>query len=499
MQITAKQIIKSIPERFKAEKAKSYNTIVNFEIKGDDGGKFHVVINQGECKIFENLSAKPNCSLKTNTKNYILLETGKLNPQMALLTGKLKVSNINEMLKFTKCFCRYRVELVTNHEKIVKRPEKTGPLKGIKILDLTRLLPGPLGTMFLAEMGADVIKIEDLDNPDYLRDYPPVINGQSAYYQTLNRSKRSLTLNLISKNDIDVFYKLIKTADVLIEQFRPGVMHKIGLGFDELKKHNPKIVFISLTGYGQSGEYANLAGHDLNYLANSGLLNLNRDEKGKPVIPNFQIADIAGGSYMLLAAVSTAILARNRTNEAQKVDISMMDGIMPLMTMAATEYWAGTESQSGFSGALSGNMANYNVYQCADNKWVALAALEPKFWNIFCELIQKPEWKEWILPEISEKNNLKQHLNELFKTKTRDEWVELTKNTDACLSPVNDFNDISKNPHIQNRQVLSSIKNTSLKSFNQPMKFNQNLNENIWEAPSLGEDNYWILKDIESE
>ncbi|MEN8120474.1 MAG: CoA transferase [Bacteroidota bacterium] len=496
MQITAKQLIKSIPQRFKEEKAKDYHTIINFEIKGDDGGQFHVVINNGECKVFENLSNKPKCSLKTKAKNYILLETGKLNPQMALLTGKLKVSNINEMLKFTKCFRRFRADQLSDDKKSIVRPEKNGPLKGIRILDLTRLLPGPLATMYLAEMGADVIKIEDPDSPDYIRDYPPVINGQSAYYQTLNRSKRSLTLNFSSEKDIHIFYKLLQKADVIIEQFRPGVMDKMGLSFDELKKHKPNIVFVSLSGYGQNGEYSNMAGHDLNYMANSGLLNLNRDENGKPVIPNFQIADIAGGSYMLLAAVSTAILARDKTNEAQKVDISMMDGIMPLMTMAATEYWADKKNGSTSSGALSGKLANYNVYQCADDKWIALAALEPKFWNIFCELIEKPEWKEWVLPEISEKNNLKQKLTVLFKTKTRDEWVAHTKNTDACLSPVNDFDDILRNQHIQDRKQISSIKNTPLKSFNQPIKFNEDLNDNIWEAPDLGEDNYQIIKDL---
>ncbi|MBN1251423.1 MAG: CoA transferase [Bacteroidales bacterium] len=494
---TINQLVESIPNRFKPEKSKDLETIINFDIKGFEKGIFNVKIENENCFVIYGFSENAKCNLKLSEKNYILLETGKLKPQTAVLTGKLKVSNINEMLKFSKCFGRYK-ETKPDEQKIMYRPEKNGPLKGVKIVDLTRLVPGPLATMYLAQMGADVIKVEDEDFPDYIRDYPPDFNGQSAYYQVLNKSKRSLTINMHSNEGKEILKKLVKVSDVIIEQFRPGIMDKMGFSFEELKKINPKIIYISLTGYGQTGNYSNTAGHDLNFIATSGILNLIRDETNKPIIPNFQIGDIAGGSYMLITAVTTALYQREKNKQAQKIDVSMLDSILPLMSLSVAEHVANNLPETGAAKTeLSGKLANYNIYQCADNKWIALAALEPKFWNIFCDIVQKPNWKEWILPEISEKNNLKNHLEELFKSKDSEYWVILTENTDSCVSPVNSYDDIFNNTHIKQRESIITDLKTGLKTFSFPIKFSESTTNNIWEAPNLGEDNEQILSEID--
>ena len=211
------------------------------------------------------------------------------------------------------------------------RQPTTGPLLGLRILDLTRLLPGPLGTMLMADMGADVIKIEDPNAPDYVRSFPPYVNGESVNYMAYNRSKRSVLLNYQTPDGRDQFLDLVKTADVVVEQFRPGHLDRLGIGYAAARAVNPRIIYVSVTGYGQTGPYAHLAGHDLNYIALAGVLGLTGDNSGtNPTIPGVQLADIAGGSYMSVVATLAALYARERTGEGQHVDVSMTDAVMPL-------------------------------------------------------------------------------------------------------------------------------------------------------------------------
>lgn len=212
--------------------------------------------------------------------------------------------------------------------------QESKPLQGVTIIDFTRLLPGPLGTHLLSQLGAKVIKIESPKRLDYTRFYEPKIDDSSFMFHTMNHSKEILNIDYETEEGYKNVCDLIATADVLIEQFRPGAMASFNLDFEAVKKLNPKMVYVSVTGYGQSGELHTKAGHDINYLATAGLLDLNRDEKGKPVIPGFQIADIAGGSYMLLSACTSGLLAQKLQHKPQYIDVSLLDATIPLSAIA---------------------------------------------------------------------------------------------------------------------------------------------------------------------
>ena len=348
--------------------------------------------------------------------------------------------------------------------------QETKPLEGITIIDFTRLLPGPLGTHLLSQLGAKVIKIESPNRLDYTRFYEPKIDDNSVLFHAMNHSKEQLIIDYETEEGYQKVSELIAKADVLIEQFRPGAMASFKLDFDNTKKINPNIVYVSVTGYGQKGHLHNKAGHDINYLATAGLLDLNRDAEGKPVIPGFQIADIAGGSYMLLSACTSGLLAQKLQNKPQYIDLSLLDASLPLTAIAHGM------SQGGVSykklPILSGMMVNYNVYECSDGKWIALGALELKFWNDFCDMVEKPSWKATSDKELINGVFPKKDLETLFKTKSRDEWVSLSKNHDNCLSPILEIEEVNQHQHIQDRQVFNSaiIKNKNIQTYNAPFK-----------------------------
>jgi len=344
------------------------------------------------------------------------------------------------------------------------------PLTGIKIIDFTRLLPGPLGTHLLSELGAEVVKIESPKRMDYSRFYEPQIDGVSTIYHSLNHSKKQVLIDYETSKGYQQIIEEIKTADVLIEQFRPGAMASFKLSFEQVKVVNPNIVYVSLTGYGQTGENSNKAGHDLNYLATTGLLSLNKDEKGKPVIPGFQVADIAGGAYMLVAACTSALLAQKLHKKAQYVDLSIFDATLPLNSIAHSLLQGNVAySKMPF---LSGLMVNYNVYECADKKWIVLAALELKFWNSFCDLVNKPKWKTSKNTDLLKGVFDEKKIENLFKTKTRDEWVAYTQNHDVCLSPVLELKEVYIQNQVRRRKVFKNVanKNKELNFFSNPFK-----------------------------
>jgi len=329
------------------------------------------------------------------------------------------------------------------------------PLEGIRILDFSRLLPGPLGTHFLSEMGAEVIKIESPKRLDPTRFYQPKIGGNSAIFHLMNYGKESLIIDYETLEGQELVKEKIKTADVLIEQFRPGAMASFGFSFDEVRELNPKIVYISVTGYGHTGILNDKAGHDLNYLALSGLLDLNRDANGKPVIPGFQIADIAGGSYMLLSACTSGLLAQQRKQQAQYIDLSILDAIIPMGAIPHALQQGGASYKA--TPILSGFLVNYNVYECKDKKWIALAALELKFWNSFCDMVQQPDWKTAIESDLICGIFDKKKLDDLFREKTRDEWTATAKDIDICLSPILSQREVSLEPNMIDRGVFNEV------------------------------------------
>ena len=370
------------------------------------------------------------------------------------------------------------------------------PLAGIKILDLSRLLPGPLATQMLADMGAEIIKIEDINSPDYIRFFPPFVDDDSALYLSLNRNKRGIALNLKSEEGKEFFFSLLKTADVVIEQFRPGVLDKMGIGYEYAKSINPKIIYVSITGYGQTGPYAQKAGHDLNYIAISGLL-ANIGTKEKPVIPGVQIADVSG-SYAAVNGCLAALLQREKTGEGQHVDISMTDSAVPFATLIHAAAWADGRNIERENFQLSGELVNYNVYETADAKFVALGALEPKFWMTFCDAVNKPEWKNKTFGPTDELQKLKEEVSALFKNKTRNDWEEFSEQHDVCLSPVLETNELQNNPQLQARNmVLETEAGTKkLNTIGAAIKFSASENQPNKSAPKFGQDTDSVLAQL---
>jgi len=395
---------------------------------------------------------------------------------------------------------------------MTNRTPVTGPLLGLRILDLTRLLPGPLGTMLMADMGAEVIKIEHPNAPDYVRAFPPYINGESANYLAYNRSKRSVLLDYQTPDGRDKFLDLVETADVVVEQFRPGHLDRLGLGYATARARNPRIIYVSITGYGQTGPYAHLAGHDLNYLAVSGVLGLTGTSPADaPVIPGVQLADIAGGSYGCVMATLAALFARQRTGEGQHVDVSMTDAVMPLLSVAyalqsgidnSADGGAGVgPSSRGPSGRghmpLSGGLANYNLYRCRDGRYVALGTLEPKFWQKFCKLLDKPDWLAFLQPQSpAQLAEFKTQIQLLFGERDRDDWTRFGLENDLLITPVNDLPDLATDPQLTARQMIVTQQHPvagSFQSIGVPLKFSATPAHPAWPAPLLGEDTDAVL------
>ena len=377
------------------------------------------------------------------------------------------------------------------------RKPTTGPLRGIRILDLTRLLPGPLATMLMADMGAEVIKIEDPNAPDYVRAFPPYQNGESLSYLSLNRSKRSILLDYRTDEGRATFFDLVKTADVVMEQFRPGYLAKLGLGYEAACVHNPKIIYVSVTGYGQTGPYAHLAGHDINYVGLSGVLGMTGDTDGPPVQAGVQLADIAGGSYMAVIGTLAALTARQQQDVGQHVDVSMTDGAMPLL-QAVFAMHAGQMAEAVRGVApLSGGLPNYGVYPCQDGRYVALGTLEPKFWTKFCGLLERPDWAGFMAPQSpARRDEYKRQITTLFVTRPQADWVAFGIEHDLLISPILDLADLEHDPHLAARQMILTETHPiagDYQTIGVPIKFSATPAQPSWFAPTLGEDTEAIL------
>jgi crotonobetainyl-CoA:carnitine CoA-transferase CaiB-like acyl-CoA transferase len=279
--------------------------------------------------------------------------------------------------------------------KIVEgRDGMVQPLSGCLVLDLTRLLPGPYCTLLLADFGADVIKVEDPGLGDYARWNEPKVGEDSAFFSSLNRNKKSVTLNLKTAEGKELFLRLVEQADILVESFRPGVMDRLGLGYATLKTVNPRLIYSAITGYGQDGPYAGYPGHDINYLSYAGMLELQGERNQKPTPPVVQVADLGGGALMAAVGILLAMQARQQTGEGQFVDISMTDGVISWLQTILPNYLANNELPKRGEMTLSGEKACYAVYETADGRYIAVGALEAKFWQEFCLGIGRPDFVE---------------------------------------------------------------------------------------------------------
>jgi len=332
------------------------------------------------------------------------------------------------------------------------------PLDGIRILDLSRLLPGAYASQMLADYGADVIKIEEPGSGDYGRFMPPHgAGGMSLYFLAINRNKRSMTLNLKTDEGRAIFQRLVRQADVVLESFRPGVMERLGLGYEQLKEINPRLVYCAISGYGQDGPYRLRAGHDLNYAGYAGLLNYNRGPRGEPAMPPTQLGDLAGGSFMAVIGIMTALLGRGQSGEGRMVDVSMTEGVMSLLPLFTTAYFNTGEAPIPGRSSLDGGLPCYNIYETQDGKHVTLAALEYKFWHTFCSRIGHLELLPFHHPVgPGEREEAIGMLQAIFKTKTRDEWMAELADIDACVGPVYTLDEALNDPQARARGVSVS-------------------------------------------
>ncbi len=319
------------------------------------------------------------------------------------------------------------------------------PLEGLLVIDLTRLLPGPLCTMLLGDYGAEIIKIEDTEAGDPTRFVGPFIEGSGSFFRQLNRNKKSVALNLKEEQGREVIIKLAARADILVEGFRPGVMTRLGLDYDNLKKVNPRLVYASISGYGQQGPYRDRAGHDLNYTALSGLLDLSATGGEGPVMPHVQIADIAGGSLMALSGIMIALYRMKQTGEGSYVDVAMTRGLLPWLAYAASYLGTPEEIPRRNNGYITGAFACYNIYKTADGGRMSLGALEPVFWQRFCESVGKPQWVPLQFAQEGRAELIKA-VGKIFLEKTRAEWERHFKNIDACCEPVLDLFEAAEHP-----------------------------------------------------
>ncbi|HEY9119210.1 MAG TPA: CaiB/BaiF CoA-transferase family protein, partial [Marinobacter sp.] len=293
-----------------------------------------------------------------------------------------------------------------------------GPLSQLKVLDFSTLLPGPYATMLLADMGADVLRVEAPGRLDLTRVMPPLEDGVSTAHTFLNRGKRSLGLDLKKEGSADVVKRLVKDYDVVIEQFRPGVMDRLGIGYETLKSINPNIIYCAITGYGQTGPYKDRAGHDINYLSLAGVSShCGRKESGPPPM-GIQIADVAGGSHHAVMGILAAVVHRQQTGEGQYIDISMTDAAFAMNGMAGAAALAGGQEQQPESSMLNGGTF-YDYYQTSDGRWISVGSLEPQFSARLCDALELPEMKSFALSQNPEhQQTIREALKAAFAQKT---------------------------------------------------------------------------------
>jgi len=374
-----------------------------------------------------------------------------------------------------------------------------GLLTGQKMLDLSRLLPGPYCSLLLADLGMEVLKIEDPELGDYMRKMGLIRKQDSAYFLAVNRNKKSMTLNLKVIEGKEIFYKLINSYDVVLESFRPGVMDRLGIGYEELKKRNPCLILCSLSGYGQDGPYRERSGHDINYMGLGGVLELIGEKNQAPVIPGVQMADLGAGGMMAAIAILAAVIHREKTGEGQYLDVSMLDGVISWLSMHAGKYFMDEELPKRGEMLLTGRYACYHVYETKDGRNMSLGALEPKFWENFCETVGRREliFKQYL--EGEERLRLIEEIQKLFKTKTQKEWVELFKNADACCEPILNLEEVFHHPHVLHRQMVTELEHPAegkIRQVGNPIKSSQFSFEITTPPPRWGEHTIEVLKEI---
>ena len=374
-------------------------------------------------------------------------------------------------------------------------------LSDVRILDLSRLLPGGFASLLLADLGADVIKVEDTQMGDYVRWAPPYygsdeqqqLGTRSALYLSLNRGKRSVRIDLKSDAGRDTFLRLATDADIVLESFRPGVLDKLGVGYERLREINPRIIVCAISGYGADGPNTARAGHDTNYFALGGLLGLTGAADGPPVSSAGQIADLGGGGLMAAFGMLSALHERDRSGEGQFVDVSMTDGALSWLAMVAAAYLADGRVPKRGSEMLNGGVACYLPYECADG-WISCGALEPKFWQAFCAGIERQDLLEHQFAKPGSPGHAA--VAEVFASKTKAEWAAFNDANDCCIEPVLDLDEALASKLVSEREMVVELEQPQLgtvRLLGHPVKFSRTPADATRAAPALGEHTAEVL------
>ena len=372
-------------------------------------------------------------------------------------------------------------------------------LSDVRVLDLSRLLPGGFCSLLLADFGAEVLKVEDTGMGDYIRWSPPFHEGaddsaKSALFLSLNRGKRSIRLNLKEEAGREVLLKLARESDVLLESFRPGVMDRLGVGYERLRQENPRLVYCAITGYGQDGPYTGRSGHDMNYLGLNGLLGLTGDGGGPPVQSAGQIADLGGGALMAAFGIMAALRERERSGEGQLVDASMFDGSLGWLAMVAAQYLADGVVPRRGTLPLAGGLICYRPYACKDG-WVTLGALEPKFWQAWCRGVGREELveKQFEAPG----SDAHAELERIFLERTRDDWQAFASEHDCCLEPVLELDEALDSELVRAREMVVELDQPGaerpVRLLGVPVKLSRTPGAPAGPGPALGEHTEEVL------
>ena len=377
------------------------------------------------------------------------------------------------------------------------------PLSDIRVLDLTRLLPGGFCSLLLADFGAEVLKVEDTGMGDYVRWAPPyygdeeqqALGTRSPLYLALNRGKRSVRLNLKDEKGREALLRLVAEHDVVLEGFRPGVLDRLGVGYERMREVNPAIVYCAITGYGQTGPHSGRAGHDMNYLGLNGLLGMTGERDGRPIQAAGQIADIGGGALMAAFGVMAALHERSRSGEGQLVDVSMTDGSLAWLAMEAARYFCdGAVTRRG-EHQLAGRLICYYPYEASDG-WVTCGALEPKFWAAFCDGVGRPDLVEKQFEPPG--SNAWREVAEIFRSRSRDEWLAFNDEHDAMIEPVLDLDEALDSDLVRDREMVVELEQPEIgtvRLLGLPIKMARTPGRADRPAPAFGEHTDEVLRE----
>jgi len=372
------------------------------------------------------------------------------------------------------------------------------PLQGVRVLDLSQLLPGSLCTQMLGDLGADVIKIENPERGDSFRYVAPLVDNWGSYFHIANRNKKGLSLNLKTKEGLEILKKMTETADVLLENFRPGTIGKMGLGYEDLRAVNPRLIYCSLTSFGQDGPHSGRAAHDLDVMALSGILDLLGIQGQQPIVPVVQFAGVSAGLNAVIG-ILTALFMRERTGEGQRVDASLLDGVTPFLSLIMAQYMTDERLPKRGEAYLGGGSATYNVYETRDGKYISLGCVEEKFWKGFCQAIDREDLiSAWSRPVTNQKEIIAE-VKMIIAGRTQAEWLLLLSKFETCFAPVNDLGEALADPQVIHRGLWFKGQHSREGSIPQqgfPVKFSACTPGWRTPPPDLGEHTTEILRSM---